>query len=58
MEEAYMTSPQTDDGNDDSPCAFYVPYQYNQRGKTVAEPTPGSTLTQLREVYEQTEDDW
>jgi hypothetical protein len=29
MEEAYMTPPQTDDGNNDSPCAFYVPYQYN-----------------------------
>ena len=26
MEEAYMTPPQTDNGNDNSPCAFYVPY--------------------------------
>jgi hypothetical protein len=30
MEEAYMTPPQMDDGNNDSPCAFYIPYQYNQ----------------------------
>jgi hypothetical protein len=52
MEEAYMTPPQTDNGNDDSLCAFYVPYQYNQRGKTVAEPTLGSIPTQLREAYE------
>jgi hypothetical protein len=57
MEKAYMTPPQTDDGNDDSLCAFYVPYQYNQRGKMVAEPTPESTLTQLREAYEQAKDD-
>jgi hypothetical protein len=57
MEEAYMTPPQTDDGDNDSLCAFYVPYQYNQRGKTVAEPTPESTPTQLREAYEQAEDD-
>jgi hypothetical protein len=57
MEEAYMTPPQMDDGNDDSPCAFYVPYQHNQRGKTVAEPTPRSIPTQLREAYEQAEDD-
>jgi hypothetical protein len=57
MEEAYMTPPQTDDGNDDSLYAFYVPYQHNQRGKTVAEPTPRSIPTQLREAYKQAEDD-
>jgi hypothetical protein len=26
IEEAYMTPPQTDDGNDDLSYAFYVPY--------------------------------
>ena len=57
MEEIYMTSPQTDDGNDELPCAFYVLYQYKQKGKAAAELTE-PTRTQLREASKQAQEDW
>ena len=56
LEEAYLTSPETDDEDNKSPCALYTPYPYEGKGESstnLSMPDSHSepTLSQLQEAF-------